>query len=126
MRPDVFYTYYHAGEGEAALIIEIDSKELEATCRKLAYALMEQALHLRRYDNTILEVAGYYFPSDKRATSVVRVTVTWSDDYLNFSASRTPLPADGVPERIRDREVGGHVVRFTRALCSSSNIQFCA
>ena len=44
MRPDVFYTYNHAGEVEAALIIEIDSKELESTCRKLAYALMEQAL----------------------------------------------------------------------------------
>ena len=46
MRPDVFYTYNHAGEVEAALIIEIDSKELESTCRKLAYALMEQALRL--------------------------------------------------------------------------------
>ena len=28
MRPDVFYTYNHAGEVEAALIIEIDSKSL--------------------------------------------------------------------------------------------------
>ena len=82
MRPDVFYTYNHAGEVEAALLIEIDSRELESTCRKLAYALMEQALRLRRYDNTMLEVAGYYFPSDKRANSVVRVTVTWSDAYL--------------------------------------------
>ena len=103
MRPDVFYTYNHAREVEAALIIEIDSRELESTCRKLAYALMEQALRLRRYDNTILEVAGYYFPS------VVRVTVTWSDAYLKFSASRTPLPADGVAERIRadlNREIG--------------------
>ena len=69
MRPDVFYTYNHAGEVEAALLIEIDSRELESTCRKLAYALMEQALRLRRYDNTMLEVAGYYFPSDKRQSS---------------------------------------------------------
>ena len=86
MRPDVFYTYNHAGEVEAALLIEIYSKELESTCRKLAYALIEQVLRLRRYDNTILEVAGYYFPSHKRPTSVVRVTVTWSDKHLIFKA----------------------------------------
>ena len=109
MRSDVFYTYNHAGEVEAALIIEIDSKDLESTCRKLAYALMEQAIRLRRYDNTILEVAGYYFPSCKRPTSVVKVTVTWSDKHLSFTASRTPLPADHVAESIKadlEREIG--------------------
>ena len=120
--PDVFYTYNHAGEVEAVLIIEIDSKELESTCRKLAYALMEQALRLRGYDNKILEFAGYYFPSYKRPNSVVRVTVTWSDKYLNFKASRTPLPADGVAESI-GADLGREIERW-KGMSSGSPTHF--
>ena len=106
-------------------LIEIDSKELESTCRRLAYALIEQVLRLRRYDNTILEVAGYFFPSYERPTSVVRVTVTWSDMHLILKASRTPLPAGDVAESIRadlEREMG----RWSGMSSGSSNIQFCA
>ena len=122
MRPDVFYTYNHAGEVEAVLIIEIDSMELESTCRKLAYALMEQALRLRGYGNKILEFAGYYFPSYKRPNSVVRVTVTWSDKYLNFKASRTPLPADGVAESI-GADLGREIERW-KGMSSGSPTHF--
>ena len=122
MRPDVFYTYNHEGEVEAVLIIEIDSKELESTCRKLAYALMEQALRLRGYDNEVLEFAGYYFPSYKRPNSVVRVKVTWSDDYLVFKASRTPLPANCVAESIR-ADLGREIERW-KGMSSDSPTHF--
>ena len=118
MRPDVFYTYNHAGEVEAVLIIEIDSKELESTCRKLAYALIEQALRLRGYDNKILE----YFPSYKKPNSVVRVKVTWSDKYLNFKASRTPLPANCVAESIR-ADLGREIERW-KGMSSGSPTRF--
>ena len=122
MRPDVFYTYNHEGEVEAVLIIEIDSKELESTCRKLAYALMEQALRLRGYDNEILEFAGYYFPSYNRSNSVVRVKVTWSDDYLDFQAERTPLPANRVAERIEE-DLGREIERW-KGMSSGSPTRF--
>ena len=122
MRPDVFYTFKHAGGVEAVLIIEIDSKELESTCRKLAYALMEQALRLRSYDNKILEFAGYYFPSYKRPNSVVRVKVTWSDDYLNFLASKTPLPANCVAESIKV-DLGREIERW-KGMSSGSPTRF--
>ena len=122
MRPDVFYTFKHAGGVDAVLIIEIDSKELESTCRKLAYALMEQALRLRSYDNKILEFAGYYFPSYKRPNSVVRVKVTWSDDYLNFLASKTPLPANCVAESIKV-DLGREIERWKR-MSSDSPTRF--
>ena len=122
MRPDVFYTYNHEGEVNAVLIIEIDSKELESTCRKLAYALIEQALGLRRYDNTILEVAGYYFPSYQRRNSVVRVTLTWNDEYLRFIASRMPLPANDVAGRVKEDLERG--IRRWRRMSSGSPTRF--
>ena len=83
---------------------------------------MEQALRLRSYDNKILEFAGYYFPSYKRPNSVVRVTVTWSDKYLNFKASRTPLPADGVAESI-GADLGREIERW-KGMSSGSPTHF--
>ena len=76
-----------------------------------------------------VEVAGYYFPSCKRPTSVIKVTVTWSDNHLSFTASRTPLPADHVAKSIKadlEREIGrwrgmrhGSPMRFVLPLTSS-------
>ena len=59
IRPDLFYTHKcREREVEAILQIEVDSKDMETTCMKLGYGLMEQLLRLRRFDDTILSCAG--------------------------------------------------------------------
>ena len=100
IRPDLFYTYKcREREVEAILQIEVDSKDRETTCMKLGYGLMEQLLRLRRFDDTILSCAGYYFPASK-ATAVIRAVLTWEDDYLLFTMSRTCLRHSEVVENM--------------------------
>ena len=53
---------------------------------------------------------------------MVRVTVTWSDKYLNFKASRTPLPADGVAESI-GADLGREIERW-KGMSSGSPTHF--
>lgn len=102
MRPDVFYTFNRGGnEVEEVLLIEIDSNTLKSTCRKLAYGLIEQLLRLRCFNDTIMECVGYYFPACSRATSVVRMEVTWEDEYLTFTVKRRCLSKREVVDYIQ-------------------------
>ena len=59
MRPDVFYTFNRGGNKvEEVLLIEIDSKTLKSTCRKLAYGVIEQLLRLRCFNDTVMDCVG--------------------------------------------------------------------
>ena len=107
IKPDLCYWYKCGMEeshpNEEVLQIEVDSKttstqwkNMDNTCTKLGCGLIEKLLQIRRYDDTIMECVGYYFP----ASIVIRMKVMWKDDYMAFYAERECIARSNIVNSI--------------------------
>ena len=69
------------------LQLEVDSGDLNKTLRKLALSLIDQL----RYDS-ITTCIGFYFPNNSSCTSVIKVTLMWSDETTDFTTTNSTVP----------------------------------
>ena len=69
--------------------IEVDSGDLRHTVRKLALGLVDQLRHERNRNDAITYCTGFYFPSNTSCTSVVKVTLSWSDTTTDFRTTNS-------------------------------------
>ena len=85
-RPDVAIIV-PSSKGRKYVQIEIESgKNRPATLKKLEIGLVDQLRYQRNLNDTVMSCSGFYFPC-YRATQVVKVTVTWRNDEMNFWSS---------------------------------------
>ena len=79
---------YDGGNHPRLLLqIEVDSGDMNRTIRKLGLGLIDQLRFERNLDDTITTCVGYYFPNNSSYTSVIKVSLTWSDETLDFRSS---------------------------------------
>ena len=64
--------------------IEVDSGGLKKTIRKLALGLINQLRHERNRNDSNTTCTGFYIPSNSTYTSVIKVTLAWSDATTDF------------------------------------------
>ena len=69
------------------LQIEVDSGGMNKTIRKLCLGLIDQLRFERNLDDTITTCIGFYFPNNSSSTSVIKVSLTWSDETLDFRST---------------------------------------
>ena len=69
------------------LQIEVDSGDMNKTIRKLSLGLMDQLRFERNLDDTITTCIGFYFPNNSSSTSVIKVSLMWSDETIDFRST---------------------------------------
>ena len=68
--------------------------------RKLALGLMDQLRVQRNVNDQIFSCCGFYFPAIDTQKTVVKVTLTWSDDAHIFKSIAEPIPLREVSNAI--------------------------
>ena len=76
-------TYDRKDKTRVLLQIEVDSGDLNKTLRKVALVRIDQLLYERNLDDSISICIGFYFPNNSSSTSVMKVTLMWSDETTN-------------------------------------------
>ena len=76
-------TYDRKDKTRVLLQIEVDSGDLNKTLRKVALVRIDQLLYERNLDDSISICIVFYFPNNSSSTSVMKVTLMWSDETTN-------------------------------------------
>ena len=96
--PDI--CIYNRENARPILQIEVDSGGLKKTIRKLAFGLIDQLRHERNQNDSITTCTGFYFPRNSTYTSVIEVTLAWSDITIDFRTTHNVVRKGNVIREI--------------------------
>ena len=100
--PDLcIYRKYPDEKRRTIIQIEVHSGDFNMSLRKLvALGLMDQLRVQRCVNDQIFSCCGFYFPANDTQKTVVKVTLTWSDDAHIFKCIAEPIPLREVSNAI--------------------------
>ena len=99
--PDLcIYRNYPDEKRRTIIQIEVHSGDFIMSLRKLALGLMDQLRVQRNVNDQIFSCCGFYFPAIDTQKTVVKVTLTWSDDAHIFKCIAEPIPLREVSNAI--------------------------